>query len=216
MQDDQETAVYTADDADEAAATETITRSQSKRAKAPGRQAQAKKPISGSASQPAAAEVAAAQQRVYKREVMVDHDLYRLEIANLTRNIAYDGQEPVWESIPHIHHFHSVDSTGRPQTVTPPVAGHFHEVVQAPAAPGEIASVVAGPPMKWVIQRIGNTRKKRRIAVPVEGDYHTHKVTYMGSNQIKLREINPEFVKLQSAFQANRPAPVEGVREGDA
>jgi len=153
--------------------------------------------------------------RIYKGTQEVDHDLFKLEVAKMRRNVSYTD-EPEIVSIEHVHIFHTVDSNGRAQDACGPVGGHFHEIIVKRDTKG-VPTLVVGQPRKYVRE------KKRgrlvRVAVPIpidadgeEFDTHTHTFTYLGSERIKLRVANVEAAQFESAERIRvNPPNVPGV-----
>lgn len=148
-----------------------------------------------------------AAPRVYKGTQEVDHDLFKLKVAVMRKNVSFTDI-PDYVPIEHCHTFHTVDSNGKKQTTSNPVGGHHHEIEVINVKDG-VPTLRVSPPMKFVRERVaGRTRK---IAVEVEGDSHTHEVEYLGSERIRLRATNAEFAKLDAAIRARQNPVVEGV-----
>ena len=150
------------------------------------------------------------QSRVYKNSQNIDHDLFKLQVSFMKKNVAGDHQEPNYQDVEHTHFFHTVDSLGIPQEYCTPIGGHFHQMTVIPGAEGKTPKVIAGPPLKWVSQK----RNKRtiRVAVELNEDHHTHPIAYVESQPIKLAQVSTEFMKYQAQMDAKKPGPVEGVR----
>lgn len=166
-------------------------------------------------------------QRFYQGQESLDHDLYKLDVAKMRRNTAIQGEPPVLDDIEHVHHFHSVDSSGRKQTRSYAIGGHFHEMeLVKPATKKTPAIYRCGPPMRDARVKIrGKIQKKCVPAVvyqdknekgePIAGgerilDTHSHEVVYLRSNKIQMRKVNPDAVNVV-AREANLTAPIPGV-----
>lgn len=155
--------------------------------------------------------------RVYKGTREVDHDLFKLSTEKMLKNVSYT-EAPQIESFDHNHVFHTVDSNGRKMLVCSAVGGHVHECTVEQR--GGVPVVVVGPPRKWVMNK--RRGKKVRELAPVmlekDGDNgeptydkHIHKVEYLGSERIKIREANVEFAKFESQIRAKQEPSIEGV-----
>jgi hypothetical protein len=145
-------------------------------------------------------------ERQYKGQQEFDHDLYKLRVATLRRNVSYN-KKPNWETLEHVHTYHSVDSSGSPQRYCTPIGGHFHEMTAMPSKkPGGVPKILCGPPLKFVRDSEG-----RKIAIAIQDDNHTHDVEYRFSEKIKARKLDPEFVKFQTIVAERKPKAVEGV-----
>lgn len=134
-------------------------------------------------------------ERVYAKKEEVDHDLYKLNAAALKRDIGYNNQHPILESVEHVHFYHSIDSRGNPQEFSTKIAGHFHRITIM-----DDGTAICSEPLMEVISRRGGRQQKSYVKVP--HDNHTHEVVYRCSEKIKPVVINPEFVKLQSRVEA--------------
>jgi len=160
--------------------------------------------------------------RVFKGSQELPHDLFKLKVASMKRNVSYTDV-PIIDHIEHVHIFHTIDSSGKRQTESTPVGGHFHQIEVHHNAMG-VPHLVVGPAMKWVKKRVKGQRKAKRVAVPVrwqigedewETDNHTHQSEYLGSEMIHLRKSNPEAAKAETAIRMKmEPPPVEGVMTG--
>lgn len=166
------------------------------------------------------------QSRVYRGQNTFDHDLYKLELGYFMRNRAFlDGDQPDWEKIEHVHHFHSIDSDGKRLTRCTAIAGHFHEMklmhnhfdsdkrphVDAPNCwcfEGSPATYECGPAMREVRRKVSGRMVKGVEALSY--DPHTHSVSYVRSDRIELRKTNAEAVNVIAA-EANKTAPLPGV-----
>lgn len=127
-------------------------------------------------------------KRVYKGEQEVDHDLYKLEVAQTRKNVSYIQNQPIWEPVDHCHFFHSYDSFGKKQWHASPISGHTHEVIERIDENGNLVAE-CGPAI-----RVVNGKK-----LTYENDQHTHEVNYLRSEKIKVRKVNAEHVKFLSA-----------------
>lgn len=156
--------------------------------------------------------------RKFQENTTYFSDLFKLDLSKCLKWMGYkkddltapfheDGtvNSPAWQLVEHVHFFRTVDSKGKPQTHSAPVANHYHkmEVVRDPNDKEKILSVecVSGP-MKWgVVKRYG---KKKRELIPVnEHDKHTHDIVYLKSKELTKPKMNPEALKVIGA-QASR------------
>ena len=136
-------------------------------------------------------------ERVYAQQVEIDHDLFKLEVAPLEKNISWNDV-PDWVKIEHCHFYHTFDSSGKAQVTCNQVAGHFHEIEVERNENGEIVDYkcVSGP-MKYVFVKDKRTGRRVKKAVPYnELDDHRHDMTYLKSDKIQMRKLNSEAVNL--------------------
>lgn len=152
------------------------------------------------------------QKRFYQGDREMDHDLFRLNVANMVKNVGVDApdQEPTIVEMAHTHFFHTVDSDGRPQTHSVYIGGHCHKMTVLPASePGEVPTVICGPAVREV-------RKKHRgkfikVWENLPDDTHSHEVQYIRSDKIRLRTANAEAANV-IAVEAQKTAPIPGIQ----
>lgn len=155
--------------------------------------------------------------RVYKGTRTVDHDLFKLEVAKMAKNVSFTDIPQV-EFFEHCHIFHTVDSSGRKQDASNAVGGHHHDITVSMSESG-VPELKVSQPRKWVKKKIKG--RFQRLSVPIrldneeggEVDTHTHAVRYMGSERIQLRDTNVEFAKFESAIRSKQEIEVEGAYE---
>lgn len=138
------------------------------------------------------------QQRKFQTQKEFLHDLFKLTVSKLKKNIAIDGQQPDYVDIEHVHFFHTITSDGKPQTRTNSVAGHFHKIKITPTQPGHPPIVeCASGPLKEVVKLQYGKRIKTEVPFD-EVDTHTHTVEYHKSNVILERVKNMEAAKAEA------------------
>jgi len=148
-------------------------------------------------------------ERVYKGTQEIDHDLFKLNVAKMQRNASYTD-DPIYIAQDHSHIYHTVDSSGTPQENSAEVGGHYHKVT-AEFRDGKFYTACS-PPLKSVVSKRNGAASRRSIAVT--GDDHTHVVEYKGSQKIRPRALNTEYVKFQSSqAAAQSPAAPADVLE---
>jgi hypothetical protein len=173
-------------------------------------------PVSSGPSQPEYAEsatsaggggVKAPAARVYKGTQELDHDLFKLKVGTMLKDISFTDM-PDLVKIEHCHIFHTIDSNGKKQHECNAVGGHTHsvEVVETDGVP----SLVVGPASRWTRQRVKGGRMIR-VLTPIEHDDHTHDWEYLGSERIRLRENNMEFAKYQAMVKEKQEPTIDGV-----
>lgn len=150
--------------------------------------------------------------RVYKQNVLIDSDLFKLQTAAANKNVAWGGDVQL-EPVDHNHFFHTYDSDGRRQSRSTPVAGHFHEIDWADGEPGEPSRIVSisGPMRLMKVKEKGRFKMK---AVPVAEeleDNHTHKIAYIKSDSVEARQVNPRAVQMLGE-EAMKTNPLPGVQ----
>lgn len=157
---------------------------------------------------------AIAQPRVYKGTQEIDHDLYKLSVATMRKNVSWEPKKPDIVRIEHVHIFHTVDSNGKKQNTCNQVGGHHHDI-EVTHVNGGAPQIRVSEPRKYIRDEDG-----RKQSVPLNragdrnGDFHIHEVEYLGSERIKIRETNIEYAKFQAAMTAVQSPKVEGVVSG--
>ncbi len=152
-------------------------------------------------------------KRFYKGAQEIDHDLFKLDIARMKKDVSF-SEIPEYQFIEHVHMFHSVDARGRPQDSCSPVGNHTHLVKVIGVSKDGVPKLEISPAVRFVIQKIKG--RKVRVAVPIseleeDGDEHTHRAIYIRSERIKLQETNAEFAKLEAAVHARENPSIPGV-----
>lgn len=169
-------------------------------------------PVPITTAQPQVAPKAAATpaqpfERVFAGQTELNHDLFKLEAANLIRNASYNIDNPIFENVEHAHFFHSIDSRGRKQEFSNKVGGHFHAISINPDG----TAVCSGPLIEIKRKKYGRVHTEY---LPIGHDQHIHKVTYRFSEKVKPATINAEWAKVQ-ANVANIEAQKASIRIDD-
>ena len=136
-------------------------------------------------------------KRFYKGQSEFLHDLFKLELASLTVNKAWNPRAPRLSTIEHCHHFHTRNSEGKEMTKSNRTNGHYHEVTWGENDDGTLWAE-CGPAMT---EKIVDGRK---VPTPIEHQ-HTHECTYKFSEKLTSRKVNPDAQR-SIALQANKPA----------
>lgn len=157
----------------------------------------------------------APEKRIYKHKRSFDHDLYKLRLGILRRNVSYQDGQDMWVRYEHVHFFHTIDSKGRPQKNSTAIGGHFHYMEKIGTGPDGLAIYKASKPMVEVWRKVQG--KRRRVAVPVIGDDHDHEVDYQYSEKITPRKMNKDFIRAYDAEQVAKTAIANdsAVKTGD-
>lgn len=112
--------------------------------------------------------------RVYNNNIIIDSDLFKLEVEVMHKNMAVQGQKPNIEKIEHCHFYRTFDSSGKETKRCSFVGGHTHEMTVATDDKGNLIA---------------------ECSTPVGGyltDTHTHKVRYIKSDKVEKRRINAD------------------------
>lgn len=150
------------------------------------------------------------QTRVFKSQQNIMHDLYKLEVANAIKNVAWQPGVFSPEKVEHCHFFHSVDKNGAPQKQCAQINGHFHELILVtPSTETEPAVYKCGPAKRWALVDERGVKVKRAVAAD-HGDNHTHEVTYIASEEFKPVKLNSEAMKLIAQVE-KQPESVPGI-----
>lgn len=139
-------------------------------------------------------------KRNYSKVKEIQHDCFKLEVAEMAKNMSWIKKQPKYEYFGHCHTFHTFDSQGRKQEYSTPIGGHFHKMEFIEHPDGSIEAKCVSGPLHWKNVWNENTEKFERTAVPVNPrDKHEHDVTYVHSEKIVKRRVNMEASKLLSA-----------------
>ena len=154
-------------------------------------------------------------QRVYANELVIDHDLYKLELQIMKKNMAWESGVYDMQNVKHEHFFHTRDSSGRELKHSNMVGGHFHEMTVIPQPNGAPPIVKCGPAIREV-RKLVNKKMVKKFEPALKyadeqgnmiTDSHVHEVTYIRSNKIATRKINDEAIKVISADAVKSQAP---------
>lgn len=122
-------------------------------------------------------------QRNYSKDMVVDSDLFKLSVANLMKNVAYNDANPILVPVEHCHFFRTFDSSGKKQVTSNAVGGHYHNVTICVDENGKLSGK-CGP-------AIGSKLN----------DAHVHEIEYIRSSEIELRKINPKASQFIANFE---------------
>ena len=129
-------------------------------------------------------------KRMFDKDGKIPSDLFKLEIADMSKNIGLDDKAPIWQAVPHVHFYHTRCSDGKVQTACSAVGGHKHDVTVKYNKDGEILSVVCGP-----CSNPGRNADHK--------DTHIHEITYLQSSEVNVRVKNND-AQVFLANQANK------------
>jgi hypothetical protein len=156
-----------------------------------------------------------APKRVFKDQMTVTHDLFKLLPATMKKNVSYKKFQPELVEMEHAHIFHTVDSRGKKQTSCSAVGGHFHDVEVTVAADGSFHLICSEP--YHIVTKTTKTgmTKKEKVHVSFEDgnndiiikDTHTHEFEYKGSEELFIGN-RQNVIAPQGGFQP-RPLPKE-------
>lgn len=105
------------------------------------------------------------------------HDVVRLHVATMKKNVSYKKYQPQYEFLPHVHNFHTTDMKGKPNLYSASVGGHYHKVevlwkeiveLEIPQAIGspllyEGPKVIVGHALRSVQKKLRNGQMKTMI-----------------------------------------------------
>lgn len=130
-------------------------------------------------------------KRVYKNELKIDSDKFKLLEADCIKNEGFHVDHPSLSRKPHVHHYYSVDSNGKKQIYCGSIAGHAHKC-EVFESNGELMLHV-GPAIQ-----IHAGKERANMIVPASPnrpghqeamyDNHTHEAVYVGSDEILHRK----------------------------
>jgi hypothetical protein len=134
---------------------------------------------------------------VWKGDEEFRHDLYKLHIDKMKRNVSYKEAEPSIQEIEHVHFFHSHDKKGKVNETCQPVGGHFHKILTSVDAKGNLVAE-CGPPLRMVSKKMRNGKQKKIVESVYYitedpgtniTDTHKHKMEYLRSELISPNRV---------------------------
>lgn len=157
----------------------------------------------------------------WKNQVQFRHDLFKLELAKMRKNVSWKRQRPELVDAEHVHFFHSHTSTGTAQKYCVTVGGHFHEVKTSIDQDGNMTAT-CGPALRKVDKKLSNGTIKtliEEITYQHEefgdmGDNHTHNVIYLASEIMSPQKV--QQMQNNNANYVNEhvtAAPTETIQE---
>lgn len=126
----------------------------------------------------------AGQEKVYS-------DCFKLTVANFNKNVG-TMDAPLMVPTEHCHFYHTIDSSGREQNKCSSIGGHYHECKSTVDENGNL-KVEVGPAIFKI--------KEHRKHLKRFPDEHTHKGMYIKSEEIEVRKISEDFVKMQGRIE---------------
>lgn len=170
---------------------------------------------------PTSGEVATTQPRQFKRSMTGKKktvtDLFKLSVAKVIKYEGYDPENEHPDSHPmkfstweHTHPFRTYDKNGVKQTMSTPIAGHFHLVEwQEDPNGGEPTIISISGPMAMQKKKIKGRMTSVAVALN-DYDDHMHDIEYLRSSEIEYTPTNTE-AQIVIAREAMKTAPVPGV-----
>lgn len=139
-------------------------------------------------------------QRNLSGAINIIVDTFKLEPARMQKNVGYNERIMI-KDFEHCHIYHTYDSSGKRLKGTNQVGGHYHEIkIRVDEETGNLIGECS-PPMQ-------NKRSERIYS----NDQHTHEVTYIKSEKIKTRKMNPAAAQAHANFlKPSKSAPVMDV-----
>lgn len=136
------------------------------------------------------------QKIVFKDHRSFRHDLFKLELATMKKNVSWKVHEPMIENVEHVHFYHSHSSQGKPLKTCNSVGGHFHEVTIEIDQDGNVKATCSPPIQeKEIILKHGVRKEIQPIKFFDEKsqktivDDHVHAVTYLHSEQLSPEKL---------------------------
>lgn len=152
-----------------------------------------------------------------RNQQVIYHHLFKADLKNMLKNLAFGGAPAKLEEIPHVHHFHSINSMGHQQKYTTMVGGHCHAVTWEIDAQGNYLAK-CGPALKKVVRASarGNKTTYEPIMFKAESadghfvnikDDHVHEMEYRGSDELSVANIQAIQQKNAQMLSAMAPRP---------
>jgi hypothetical protein len=123
-------------------------------------------------------------KRAFAKDQVIPSDLFKLEIAQMAKNVSGDDKKPIWQPVEHVHFYHTRCSDGKIQTTCSAVGGHKHEIKVTTDKAGNLIAKCSAP--------IGLSKEVALL------DKHTHEMTYLMSTEVTRRVYNNEAQKFLS------------------
>lgn len=163
------------------------------------------------------AEKPAEIKRIYKGDIEIINDTFKLVVSKLQKNISFDLKHPAFVSVEHCHFYHTYDSSGSPQKQCNAVGGHTHNIriySKDGELRGECSLPIHNKRSEALLYRKKNedTGKMKVVTNPYNSDpydKHTHEIQYIKSEKFQARKISPEAY----AYSQNLYKPKEGTVE---
>lgn len=151
------------------------------------------------------------------------HDLFKLGVAPMKKNVSYTQYSPKFEDVEHTHFFHSHDMKGRENAHCSMVGGHFHaiEIEWGEKEDGTpfVKRTKCGPPLRNAVKIYGKQRRvvteqvkfctgkyvdpdTQHVSVEYEFDEHTHKIEYYHSEMISPDKVKAQQMEDKKALAA--------------
>lgn len=165
------------------------------------------------------------------------HDLFKLNVALMKKNVSYKKYAPQIEEVEHSHFFHSADMKGKPMTKSSSVGGHYHKVEVEIGTDDNgmfIKRAICSPPYRMVQKKLKNGTT-RTIEEPVfyeteedpeteepgrMYDKHTHDIDFKGSEMIsperRRQQRSQDIAKLQELSKSEPKTGKPGVTPDQA
>lgn len=149
-------------------------------------------------------------KRQFKGEQIVNHDLFKLELANMKKNLSWTDY-PRLEDVEHCHFFHTIDKKGKKGEFSSPTGNHFHKVEYKVDEEGNLIGE-CGPPLRKARKQYGvdgnGNPMYKYVNEPVnfgkgQSDTHTHDVRYVRSDTIEVKRMDAkDLMKLTELDRA--------------
>jgi hypothetical protein len=111
--------------------------------------------------------------RIFKEDMVIESDTFKLEVAHFSKNVSFDDKRPILVPVEHCHFYHTYDSGGKKMAQCNSVSGHTHDVSIEVDSKGNMTAIC------------GPAKSNKAFE-----DNHTHKTTYIKSDRFKTRQID--------------------------
>ena len=151
------------------------------------------------------------QPRFFQQTEEIHCDTYRLEVAKMIKNMAFNKGAYDLEKIEHVHHFHTYNSDGKKEVYCQNVGGHTHKINYKEVEGGVPEIISVGPPIQIIKKTVRG--KKQLVEVQLDPnleDNHTHEINYRSSSKVLKRQLDPRAAQMQGD-EAQKVKPVAGV-----
>jgi len=153
-------------------------------------------------------------KRIVKGNEEIYHDLYRLETANTVKNTSWQSNVFMPVNVPHVHHFHNIDSDGKAHDKSCAISGHFHFVYpDVDEVTGEMRAKCSEPHTiirdkktgaRKVVKSLIRKHRDDDGDLVKEYDKHTHEVTYLRSEMLVKRVFNEDALREISKIESEK------------
>lgn len=132
-------------------------------------------------------------KRLFKDDIKVYHDLFKLKTATMLKNMSFDIKKKSMVPVEHVHFFHTYDSNGKKMDRSNNVGGHFHKM-EVYEENGQLKVKCSKP--YTTKMRVNELGARVLVEVQADDDHHVHDCEYIRSEtvQVKPRNVDAQMM----------------------